>query len=725
METGPKNDKVAASELEAENRAGYVRALLTDLRALERMLAEGMFERDVAMIGAEQEMFLVDGAYNASPTALELIDRVADPHFTTELGLFNLEMNADPQLLEGSGFARMETQLAELYARVRAAAAEIDVHPVLTGILPTLARTDLSLENMVPNPRYLTLNRVMRAAKGESYDISIKGLDELVAKHDSLMFEACNASFQVHLQSTDPDRFGHDYDIAQLVLAPTLAIGTNSPLLLGKRLWAETRITLFEQSCDIRTRTLHARQDDARVSFGKGWATRAGALGLFKENVTRYRPLVGMSAVEDSMKILDAGGVPDLRALRLHGGTIYRWNRACYGISPNGKPHLRVELRVLPSGPSILDEVANAAFWVGLMKELTATVEDLPGRMEFDQAQANFYNAARDGLSARFCWLDGEEVIAQPFVLDRLLPLAESGLRRGGVEAKDIEKYLGVVDRRVRTLHTGGRWALRSIAEMKGTAAGGPKPRAREKDIPGEHLAALVAATIARQETGRPVAEWERARLDEIPSRRTGWSKVSQYMQTDLLIVHPNDPVELAADIMSWERIRHLPVEDEHGMLVGLVTSRSVLRHFANLPGARGESSTLLPRSDASSAYLPPSPDSMRDLSKLGSSPPPPGSIPPPPSTFADLSKLGSGGVPHPYAPSVTVKDVMATDLVTVGPDTSSLDAIRLMRKHRIGCLPVVKDGRIVAMVMEEDFMSIAADLLLERLAAEADVPPA
>ncbi len=702
MEAGPQNDKTSAGELQGPERARYVRSLLTDLRALERMLAEGTFESGVSTIGAEQEMFLVDRAYNASPTALEVLEKVADPHFVTELGLFNLEMNADPQALAGSGFSKMEAQLAALYKRVQKAAAEIHVQPVLTGILPTLSRSDLSIDKMVPNPRYLTLNRVMREAKGDGYDISIKGLDELVAKHDSLMFEACNASFQVHLQSLDPSRFGHDYDIAQLVLAPTMAIGTNSPTLLGKRLWAETRIALFEQSCDIRTRTLHARQDAPRVSFGLSWATEGGALGIFKENVTRFKPLVGMSIDEDSMKILDEGKIPELRALRLHNGTIYRWNRPCYGISPTGKPHLRIELRVLPSGPSIVDEVANAAFWVGLMRELTATIENLPARMEFEQAQQNFYNAARDSLGARFVWLDGEEVIAQPFILDRLLPLAEAGLARAGVDGDEAKRYLGIVDKRVRSLHTGSRWALRSLADMK--PRGGDPGSSRGVDgsrsgTQGEHLAALVAATIARQETARPVAEWERARLDEIPKRRTGWAKVSQYMQTDLIIVHPSDPIELAADIMSWERIRHLPVEDEQGNFVGLVTSRAVLKHFANLPGARESTLALIPRSD-SSAMLP-NPESSATL-------------------ISDLAKLGSN---PPPAGSVTVAEVMKRDPVSVSPDTSTLEAITLMRRHRIGCLPVVKEGRIVAMVMEEDFMGIVADLLEEKLGTQSDEP--
>ena len=650
MDDTREHKKTTTGELVGDERRRFMRALLTDLRALERMLTEGMFERGVARIGSEQEMFLVDRSFHAAPAALDVLKRLDDPHYTTELGLFNLELNADPQPFAGKGLAQMESQLAELYAKVQRAAAEFDAQPVLTGILPTLGKTDLRLENMVPNPRYLTLNRVMTAARGEGYDISIKGLDELVAKHDSLMFEACNASFQVHLQVADPDRFGHAYDIAQLLLAPALALGTNSPTLFGKRLWAETRIALFEQSCDIRAPSVHARERAARVSFGKGWV-KGSVLEIFKDNVTRFRPLVGTEHEEDdALAVLDRGGVPELKALRLHNGTIYRWNRACDGISENGKPHLRIELRVLPSGPTIVDEVANAAFWLGMMSELSATLEDMPARMDFDHAQANFYAAARDGLAARFTWLDSEEVIAQPFILDKLLPIAEAGLARAKVDDKDAKKYLGIIEERVRTLRTGSRWTLRSLASMKSSGS------------QGERQTALVAATIARQATGRPVVEWERARLDELFGSRTGFNRVSQYMQTDFLTVQPDDPVELVADLMSWERIRHVPVEDATGKLVGLVTSRAVLRHLAA------------------------------------------------------LAKKHSITTDEPEESGVAVADIMRTDLLTVTPDTLTVDAIAIMRRQRVGCLPVVQDGHIVAMITEEDFMGIAADLLDDRI---------
>ncbi len=635
-----RDHKTTTGGVDGDERRRFMRALLTELHALDRMLAEGMFERGVTRIGSEQEMFLVDRSFHAAPAALDILRQLDDPaHFTTELGLFNLELNADPQPLAGSGLARMEAQLGELYARVQRAAAEFDVQPVLAGILPTLGKTDLSIANMVPNPRYVTLNRVMTAARGANYDIAIKGLDELVANHDSLMFEACNASFQVHLQVANPDRFGHAYDIAQLLLAPVVALGANSPTLFGKRLWAETRIALFEQSCDIRTPSLHARDRAARVSFGRGWV-KGGVLPIFKENVTRFRPLVGTGEEEDAMSVLSRGGVPELKALRLHNGTIYRWNRACYGISENGKPHLRIELRVLPSGPTIADEVANAAFWLGLMTELCATLEEMPARMDFDHAKANFYAAARDGLAARFTWLDGAEVIAQPFILDKLLPLAESGLARAMVSRPDAKRYLGIIDERVRSLRTGSRWVLRSLASMK------------SKGSAGERHAALVAATIARQATGRPVVEWERARLDELEGGRSAHNRVSHYMQTDLLTVQPDDPVELVAELMSWERVRHVLVEDPSGKLVGLVTSRAVQRHIA--------------------------------------------------SVGADRTSLG--------AETVAIADIMRRELFTVSPDARAVDAIELMRHHRIGCLPVVQEGHVVALVRETDFLEVDAD---------------
>lgn len=638
-----RGHKKVEGELEGEARRQFTRALLTDLRALERMLAENVFETGVARIGAEQELFLVDREYHPAPGALKVLAKIEDPHFTTELGLFNLEMNVDPQRLPGDGLARLEAQLTELFEKLRATTQELGMIPVLVGILPTIRKNDLGLENMVPSPRYVALNRAMTAARGDAYDFAIKGIDELVVKHDSVMVEACNASFQVHLQ-VDPDQFARLYNLAQALAAPVLACSTNSPLLFGRRLWNETRIALFEQAVDTRHKSHHLREAVARVTFGKRWVKQS-ILEIYKEDVARFRTLVGTDLDENALATLESGGIPQLKALRLHNGTVYRWNRACYGIGENGKPHLRIELRVLPSGPTIPDEIANAALWLGLMSELGATIEDITQRMDFDHAQANLYAAARDGLGARLTWLDGEEVLAQPLILDRLLPLAAQGLARAGVETAHATRYLGILEQRVRTMRTGARWMLQSLAGMK------------DRGSPGERQTALVAALVARQKTGRTVSEWERARLDEIGSAKTSYHKVSQYMTTDIFTVQPDDAVELVADLMGWERIRHVPVEDGKGRLVGLVTYRAVLRYFA---------------------------EKQKDAA------------------------LATKTMP--------VSDIMRRDVITVTPDTPTLEAIALMRRYRIGCLPVVQDGHLVAIITEEDFMNIAAELLGEKL---------
>ena len=645
--------KLVQGDLEGESRRHYMFALLRELQAMERMVEEGMFERGVSRIGAEQELFLVDAGYHPTPGALKVIERLNDPHFTTELGLFNLEANADPQMFSGGSLAAMETQLRSLVEQVRAAGAPIGVRPILTGILPTIAKTDLGLNNMVPNPRYLTLSGAMKQARGEAFDFSIRGIDDLNVRHDSVMVEACNASFQVHLQLAEPERFAHHYNLAQLLAGPVLAVSANSPLLFNRRLWAETRIALFEQSCDVRTPGLHLREQMGRVSFGRQWL-RGGVADVFKENVSRFRPLVGtpLGPEDDALAALEAGRVPTMKALRTHNGTIYRWNRACYGLSENGKPHLRIELRVLPSGPTIADEVANAALWLGLMAELGATIEDVAPRMTFGTARANLYAAARDGMRARLTWLDGEEMLAQGLLLERLLPLAEAGLKRMKVAEGDVERYLGILERRARSLRSGAQWTLASLQSMEGHGT------------PGSRAVAITAAMYARQQTALPVSDWDLAKLDERDSASTDYQKVSQLMLTDIFTVRPDDPIELVLEMMNWERARYVPVEDDKGRLVGLVSLRGVTRHLSR-------------------------------------------------ASLVDESLQ--------MAP---VSDIMRTELVTVTPDTPTRDAVALMRHHRIGALPVVEGEHIVAMLTEEQFLGFASKML-DDLATVPPVPAA
>jgi CBS domain-containing protein len=296
----------------------------------------------------------------------------------------------------------------------------------------------------------------------------------------------------------------------------------------------------------------------------------------------------------------------------------------------------------MPAGPTVLDEIANGALWFGAMAELGAQGEDVTRRIDFDQAGANFYSAAREGLGAHFIWLDGEDLAASHLVLDRLLPLAEAGLRRQGIVEDDIKRYLSVIDARVRTARTGARWLMSSWNALK------------DKATSGERSNALVAATLQRQQTGRPVSEWERARLDEAEADAgpASYQQVDQYMTTDLFTVQSSDPIEMVVNLMSWERIRHVPVEDNDHRLVGLVTYRAVLRFLA------------------------------------------------------------SGGSLH----DTPVSAIMRTDVLSVTTEARTLDAIALMRRYRYGCLPVMQDGHLVGMLTEEDFMNVAAKLLERQL---------
>ncbi len=625
-------DKYAVDE--GQQLRDFTRRLLADLRALERMLQEGVFETGVRRIGAEQEVFLVDRDGNPACAVQRMLEALQDPHFVTEVAQFNLEANLDPQEFGGDCLSRMERQLDGLLAKARAAAGPLGLRVMMTGILPTIRKADLALENMTPIPRYHALNRAMTRLRGREFEFTLKGVDELHLRHDSVMVEACNASFQVHLQ-VDPADFARTYNAAQVVAGPVLAACTNSPLLFGRRLWQETRIALFQQSVDVRGRT--GRESAPRVDFGTRWV-KSSVLDLFQEGVSRHRVLIATEPEEHPDRKLDRGEMPELRALRLHNGTIYRWNRACYGVI-DGKPHLRIEARMLPSGPSVPDEIANAAFWLGLMQAVPAEFGDVTERMSFDDAKANFLNAARQGLGASLTWLDGEVHPAPALLVGTLIPLARRGLQKAGVDSPDAERCLSIIEERVKSGCTGSRWMQKSFQDM---ASHGTE---------SERLHALTAAIADRQEQGLPVSRWPFARLQEAGGWEKNYLKVEQFMSTDFVTVQEGDPVELVADLMLWERVRHVPVEDEEHRIVGLVSYRGVLRALRKPDGG-----------------------------------------------------------------AVAVSEIMKKDPWVIAPDSSTLAAVEIIRKNDVGCLPVVRDGRLVGVVTLKNFMGIAAELLEQKL---------
>jgi len=629
-------------ELDHQNLRTFTQKLLADLRALERMLATGAIETGVRRIGAEQELFLVDQQMRAAPLAMEALAAIDDPHFTTEVARFNLEYNTDPLDFGGSCLAEMERQLAELLERARAAVAGLGADLVMVGILPTLDISDLGLENMTPKPRYFALNEAMRRLRGKDWEFYLKGTDELLVRHDSVMVESCNTSFQVHYQ-VGPEEFAPLYNLTQAVAAPVLAAAANSPMLFGRRLWRETRIALFQQSVDHRAPGVHLREQAPRVSFGRRWVDES-VLEIFAEDIARFRVLLSAEIDEDPFAALAAGRAPELKALRLHNGTIYRWTRPCYGILA-GKPHLRIENRILPAGPTLLDEVANAAFWFGLLSGLSRVYPDVRRVMDFDTALDNFVSAARLGLRAQFGWPGHQHVPADELILKELLPIAREGLEQKEIAPEDIGRYLGVIEERVRTKRTGAQWQLESFAAM------------RDQGSRGERLAALAAAIVTNQRTGRPGHEWPLAGIASAGGWEQHYARVEQFMSTDLATVGPDEAIELVAHLMQWKHIRHVPVEDNEHRLLGLVSQRSLIRLIAER------------------------------FHELGARP-------------------------------IAAREVMTPDPVTAAPETSIGEAIQLMRKHRVGSLPVVKEGRLVGIITEFDFLGIAAQLVDRELDA-------
>ncbi len=608
----------------------FTARLLDDLDRLESLLGAGGIESGPARIGAELELCLVDDRCQPSTLGPALLGEMDDPRVTPELGVYNLEINAKPYALGGTCLSDLETQLLNVLGTVGERAARHGVRPVLTGILPTLQSRHASLDYMTPADRYRRLNEAMTGARGGPYRVFIRGVDEINIVHDTVMLEAANTSFQLHLQ-VDPARFAHLYNLALLATAPLIAVGCNSPLLFGRRLWRETRIALFEQSIDTRRPGSEHRILMPRVHFGTSWVEDS-VLEIFRDDVTRFRTLLAADLEPED------DHPPRLRALHLFNSTVYRWLRPCYGIGGE-KPHLRIENRVLPAGPTPVDQVANAAFWYGLLYGLDARVGDPRDRIGFDDVRGNFVSAARFGLGAPLTWLDGRQEHARDLIAEELLEIATRGLERAGIEEGDARRYLGIIGERTRTRQTGSEWMLRALTNL------------REPGV--EPWARLTEAMIERQAENRPVHEWS---IPNAPTQTIGARlrrRVAAHMQRDLVTVRETDPVGLAIHLMKWRRIRHLPVEDDDQRLVGLVTRSTLFRFLADTR-ASGRDGSLVPLSE-----------------------------------------------------------IMQSDLVTASPDTTVADAIRLMRARGVSSLPVVEGDRLVGLVTERDFLSLAADTLL------------
>ncbi len=611
------------SSIDQRNRAEFIKHLLDDIKALEIMLEQNLIEDDIIRIGAEQEFCLVDRNWRPANNALEILKAVDDPHFTTELAKYNLEINLDPLELKGNCFSKVESDINRLLNKAKNAGRDSETKTLLTGILPTIRKRHLELEYMTPNPRYSALNAVLKSQRGTDFELHIRGVDELSIHHESVLFEACNTSFQMHLQ-IPPQDFISSYNWAQAISGPILGICTNSPLLFGRELWSETRIALFRQSLDIRSASHALKDRRARVSFSNHWAYGSVA-EIFKNDVAEHKVVISRDITANSLSELKKGNIPKLHALNLHNGTVYRWNRPCYGVG-GGKPHVRIENRYIPAGPTIIDEVANFAFWAGVMIGRPARFDDMPLCMDFRDAKANFIKAARMGKEAILQWM-GRSISVQDLIVKELLPIAYSGLEKANIDKKDRERLLKIIENRAMGI-TPSVWNIKNYRFLR---------KSMKKD---NALRALTKTIYENQQNGSPLHEWPM--LENLPNILEDTVMVGHIMSTHLFTVDEYDLANLATSIMKWKNIHHVPVESKPGTLCGLLTWTHVKKN-QNLQ------------------------ENENDL---------------------------------------IVSDIMVKEVITVSPKTPIKEAIEIMKKNEIGCLPVLQKEDLVGIITIKDVIA-------------------
>ncbi|MFF8645852.1 glutamate--cysteine ligase [Streptomyces sp. NPDC015345] len=510
-------EKVVAGAFDLSDRHQYRRKLRACLTGLERLLEEERFDRPRNLMGMEIELNLAGPDGLPRMLNAQVLERIASRDFQTELGMFNLEVNIAPHRLGGRVLDRLAEEVRTGLNYAHRKANEVDAGIVMIGILPTLNREDMVSANLSDVDRYALLNEQIVAARGERFALDIEGVERLTCTSASIVPEAACTSVQLHLQVT-PGRFADVWNAAQAVAAAQVAVGANAPFLFGRELWRESRPPLFLQSTDTRPPELQAQGVRPRTWFGERWIT--GPLELFEENLRYFPALLPLMEAEDPLGVIDAGGVPQLGELVLHNGTVYRWNRPVYGIA-DGVPHLRVENRVLPAGPTVTDVIANVAFYYGLVRALAEEARPVWTRLPFEAAADNFEAACRHGIDARLRWprrgrLGGRggaggtvEVAAVDLVRDELLPLAAAGLDAWGVEPADRDFYLGVIEERCSRRVNGASWQVATYH------------RALESGLSRE---AALAATTKRycrlMHEGEPVHTWPVGHLEPaVPTR--------------------------------------------------------------------------------------------------------------------------------------------------------------------------------------------------------------
>ncbi len=490
-------DEVTASTYSRQHRQVYREKVQLCLDVFERMLAGGAFDTGRQLTGLEIEFNLVDSNYQPTMKNMEVLERIADSSYQTELGAYNIELNVPPRPLPGESALELEVDLRASLNAAEARASEAGAHIVMIGILPTVVAEHFTGDWMSASARYTALNDSIFTSRGEDLFIDIVGggpdPERLATYSSTIAPESACTSVQLHLQVA-PQDFAAHWNAAQVLLGPQVALAANSPFFFGRRLWAETRTELFLQATDTRPWELKNQGVRPRVFFGDRWVT--SIFDLFEENVRYFPALLPEVSDEDPMAVLETGRAPRLQELRLQNGTVYRWNRPIYDVV-DGRAHLRVENRVLPAGPTVIDVMANAAFYYGAIKMLAEEERPVWTKMGFPTAEENFREGARLGLDARMYWPSVGEVTVDELVLRRLLPAAHEGLDRWGVAPAVRDRYLGVIEERAKSGRNGASWQVETVEHLEN----------RGFDRAGA-LAKMLELYCERMHSNEPVHTW-------------------------------------------------------------------------------------------------------------------------------------------------------------------------------------------------------------------------
>lgn len=487
-------EEVTQTEFSRAHRQEYRRKVQLCLDVFETMLAQSSFDVERPLTGMEIECNLVDDGYQPAMTNADVLTSIADPAYQTELGAYNIEFNVPPRPLPGRSALDLEADVRTSLNEAESKAGRFGSHIVMIGILPTLMPEHLAGDWMSESTRYQALNDSIFTARGEDILIDIGGPERLSLHAATIAPESACTSMQLHLQ-VSPGDFATNWNAAQVIAGPQLALGANSPFFFGHELWSETRIELFTQATDTRPEELKTQGVRPRVWFGERWIT--SIFDLFEENVRYFPSLLPELSDEDPVAELAAGRTPKLSELRLHNGTIYRWNRPVYDVV-GGRPHLRVENRVLPAGPTVLDMLANSAFYYGLLRALADDDRPIWTKLSFAAAERNFRAAAQYGIDARLYWPGYGEVTADELVLRELLPLAHEGLRQWGVAAEVRDRFLGVVEGRAKAGRNGATWQVATVRALQERGATRP-----------EALAEMLRLYCERMHANAPVHTWD------------------------------------------------------------------------------------------------------------------------------------------------------------------------------------------------------------------------